>query len=233
MNCASFYGYFDQFHNLRIGKNFQQYDFSPASAPYFKCTFALSTNAEKTTVTYGKTYGEEAIGGPSFVVHCPSPVSITKKTIFQLSLEWVGHEDAIEIPFKGAEKQDLLTFDMTWSALFTAENTNVIVDVDGLDLDESYTCKFTQADNDQITKSADGAFIANAKGERMNCGAQPTGFAISGTTAAVVFELFIKGTLCFILKRIIIRFLVHSHRGCDAFLFCHFIVRIRISYINI
>ena len=33
---------------------------------------------------------------------------------------------------------------MTWSALKTADNTMVIVDVEGLDQDEDYTCKFTQ-----------------------------------------------------------------------------------------
>ena len=53
--------------------------------------------------------------------------------------------------------------------------------------------KFTQADNDDIAKATDGAFIENSKGLKMDCGAQPTGFAISGTSAAVVFELFVKG----------------------------------------
>ena len=133
-----------------IGKNFQQYDFAPASAPYFKCTFAMADNAEKVhTTSYGwtrKNYetiffgGEEVLGEPSYVVHCPSPTSITKKTVFQLSIEWVGGTDAVKIPFKGAAKQNLLTFDMTWSALKTVPNSNVIVDVDGLDLEEDYTC---------------------------------------------------------------------------------------------
>ena len=48
-------------------------------------------------------------------------------------------------------------------------------------------------DNDEITKSADGAFIGES-GKKMNCGVQPTGFAISGTSAAVLFELYIKGS---------------------------------------
>ena len=124
-----------------IGKNFQQYDFAPASAPFFKCTFAMADDAEKVhTTSYGWTHGEEVLGGPSYVVHCPSPTSITKKTVFQLSIEWVGGTDAVKIPFKGAAKQNLLTFDMTWSALKTVPNSNVIVDVDGLDLEEDYTC---------------------------------------------------------------------------------------------
>ena len=55
------------------------------------------------------------------------------------------------------------------------------------------TGKYTQEDNDEITKSTDAAFI-NDQGSKMNCGAQPTGFAISKTSAAVVFELFIKGS---------------------------------------
>ena len=85
-----------------IGKNFQQYDFSPATARFFKCTFALSTNADKVVVTYGNTQGGEAKGAPAFttVVHCPSPVSIAKKTTFQLSLEWVGNDEVVKIPFK-------------------------------------------------------------------------------------------------------------------------------------
>ena len=93
-----------------VGKNFQQYDFSPAAAPYFKCIFALATDAEKVhTTSYGKTFGEEAIGGPSFVVHCPSPASIKTKTVFQLALEWVGADEVVKIPFKGAENQNLIT----------------------------------------------------------------------------------------------------------------------------
>jgi len=107
-------------------------------------------------------------------------------------LAWVGGADEVKIPFKGAEKEDLLTFDMTWSALTTDDDTNVIVDVAGLDTDLAYTCKFIQKDNDQITKSADGEFLDG--GVKMNCGKQPTGFAISGTTAAVKFELYIKGS---------------------------------------
>ena len=38
-----------------VGKNFGQYDFSPAIMPYFQCTYALSTDAKKTHVTVGRT----------------------------------------------------------------------------------------------------------------------------------------------------------------------------------
>jgi hypothetical protein len=83
---------------------------------------------------------------------------------------------------------------MTWTSLNSAGNGHLIADVDGLDTDKKYTCKFTQADNEDITKSADGAFLGD-KGRKMDCGVQPTGFAISDeNTAAVVFEVFIKGT---------------------------------------
>jgi hypothetical protein len=36
--------------------------------------------------------------------------------------------------------------------------------------------------------------IEGDKGLKIDCGAQPTGFAISGTTADVIFELFVKGS---------------------------------------
>jgi hypothetical protein len=81
---------------------------------------------------------------------------------------------------------------MTWSALITRPDSHVIVDVDGLDVDVDYTCKFTQEDNDEIVKTADGEFVGD-KGRKMDCGEQPTGFAISDTKSAVLFELFIKG----------------------------------------
>jgi hypothetical protein len=84
--------------------------------------------------------------------------------------------------------------DMTWSALASAPNGHMIVDVDGLNTDKKYTCKFTQADNEDITKTADGVFLGD-KGRKMDCGAQPTGFHISDdNTSPVIFELFIKGT---------------------------------------
>lgn len=129
-----------------------------------------------------------------YQVICPSPVSIVKKSVFQLSIEWHGGTDAVKIPFKGASKRDLLTFDMTWSVLRTLDNTRVQIDVDGLDLELDYTCKFTQADNEDITKSADAVFYRHSKGKQMDCGVQPSGFAITGSSAAVIFELFIKGS---------------------------------------
>jgi hypothetical protein len=156
-------------------------------------TFTLTTNNETTVVTAGATYGSTSIGGLPSAVHCPRPVSIEKKAIFQLSLEWIGGTDAVEIPFKGADEKDQVTFDMTWSKLLTRTDTHVIIDVDGLDVDTKYSCKFIQADNDEIVKVADGAFLGE-KGLKMDCGVQPTGFAISGASAAVVFELLIKGT---------------------------------------
>ena len=58
---------------------------------------------------------------------------------------------------------------MTWSQLLTRLDSHVIVDVDGLDTDVDYTCKFTQEDNDEITKSADGTFLGD-KGLKMDCG---------------------------------------------------------------
>lgn len=70
----------------------------------------------------------------------------------------------------GAAKKDLITFDMTWSSVSTRQSDgHVIVDVDGLNTDTKYTCKYTQPDNEDITKSADGKFIGD-KGLKMDCG---------------------------------------------------------------
>ena len=129
-----------------------------------------------------------------YQIVCPSPRSIAKKAVFELSIEWQGGEDAVKIPFKGASKLNMLLFDMTWSELRTLDNTRVQIDVDGLDTDVKYTCKFTQPDNEDITKSADAVFYRHSKGKQMDCGVQPSGFAISGSTATVIFELFIKGS---------------------------------------
>ena len=155
----------------------------------------MSTDNSSTIVTAGQTLKtKEANTDPSYDVICPSPVSIEKKATFRLSLVWLGRDEPFAIPFNGAETKDLITFDMTWTALETVPNGHVIVDVDGLNLDGTYTCKFTQADNEDISKSADGAFVGS-KGRKMDCGAQPTGFVIADdNTAAVIFELFVKGT---------------------------------------
>eukprot|EP00729_Bicosta_minor_P015817 gene15817-24511_t len=178
-----------------VGKNFQQYDYSPHAAPYFECTFTQDDKDKTEIVTAGQTQGApNAFTGPSFTVLCPSPTSIAKKATFQLSLKWLGREDAVAIPYNGAAKKDLITFDMTWSSVSTRQSDgHVIVDVDGLNTDTKYTCKYTQPDNEDITKSTDGKFIGD-KGLKMDCGLQPTGFAVSDISAAVVFELFIKGS---------------------------------------
>jgi hypothetical protein len=164
-------------------------------AQFFECTFTLSTDNSSTIITAGQTLRTKLPDDePSYDVTCPSPVSIEKKATFLLSIVWLGRDVPVAIPFNGAEKHDLITFDMTWSAINSISNGHLIVDVDGLDTDKKYTCKFTQADNEDIVKAADGKFLGD-KGRKMDCGAQPTGFAISDeNTAAVVFEVFIKGT---------------------------------------
>ena len=43
------------------------------------------------------------------------------------------------------------------------------------------------------TVPADAAFL-DTVGRQLDCGRQPSGFAITGTTAAAIFELFVKGT---------------------------------------
>jgi hypothetical protein len=149
-----------------------------------------------TVVTAGQTQRTSIDGAgsaASFAVTCPSPVMIDKKKLFQLSLKWLGSEEAVVIPFNGAANNDIITFDMTWSALRTVSNTHVIVDVDGLDVDVKHTCKFTQPDNDEITKTTDAKFLDD-KGRKLDCGVQPTGFAIEDTSAAVEFEIYVKGT---------------------------------------
>ena len=57
------------------------------------------------------------------------------------------------------------------------------------------SCKYTQADNDEISKTTDGKFVDGMDGKKLDCGEQPTGFAIDGTASAVKFEIFIKGQL--------------------------------------
>ena len=109
-------------------------------------TFTLTSDKKTTVVTAGQTVSTETKVGPTFqafAVSCPSPLSIDKKKTFQLSLKWIGGEDAVAIPFNGAETKDLLVFDMTWSILRTVPNNHVIVDVDGLDVDVKHTWVIT------------------------------------------------------------------------------------------
>ena len=159
-----------------VGKNFQQYDYAPHVAPYFECTFTQDDKGKTEIVTAGQTEGApDAFVGPSFTVLCPSPTLIEKKATFQLSIKWLGREDAVAIPFNGAAKMDLLTFDMTWSGILTRPlDGHVIVDVDGLNTDTKYTCRYTQPDNEEIVKASDAAFLGE-KGLKMDCGKQPTG----------------------------------------------------------
>ena len=175
-----------------VGKNFQQYDYSPDLAPFFECTFTLTSDASKKVVTAGQTSRTETATDPSFVVSCPSPVSIVTKSVFQLSLTWAGGEKPLKIPFNGAAGKDKLMFDMTWTALKGA-NGRIIVDVSGLDVAGKYVCVFTQPDNTNIRKTTDASFIDDV-GRQLDCGPQPTGFAITGTSAAAIFELLVKGT---------------------------------------
>jgi hypothetical protein len=153
-----------------VGLNFHQYDYTPEVAPYFTCKFTLTTDSTKTTETAGQVHRTTyADAEPSYVVICASPTSVKTKTIFQLSLEWAGGKEVVAIPFSGAEKNDLLTFDMTWTSLATnTVNYHVIVEVDGLSLTDKYVCKFTQPDNTNIVKSADGKFLGD-KGRQMDC----------------------------------------------------------------
>jgi hypothetical protein len=72
-----------------------QYDFSPDAAPFFQCTFTLTTNNETTVATVGATKRNVMTHGDVYSVLCPRPVSIDKKSIFQLSLEWLGGTDAV------------------------------------------------------------------------------------------------------------------------------------------
>ena len=50
---------------------------------------------------------------------------------------------AVDIPFKGAAKNDLVTYDMTWSRVYSRADSHIVADVDGLDLDTKYTCAYT------------------------------------------------------------------------------------------
>ena len=175
-----------------VGKNFEQYDYHPHPAPFFKCTFTLASDTSKKVVTTGQTARTGTETGASFDVSCPSPVSIASKSVFQLSVVWTGGEKPLEVPFNGAKGKDTLMFDMTWSSL-KQTNGRIVVDVSGLSVDGKYVCVFTQPDNRNIRKTADAAFLDDY-GRQLDCGPQPTGFAIAGTTAAAVFELVVKGT---------------------------------------
>jgi hypothetical protein len=169
-----------------VGANFGQYDYSPETAPFFNCKYTLSTDSTTTISTAGIVKSDSEM-----VVLCPSPTEIKVKTTFKLTLEWLGRSEAVKIPFNGAEKKDLITFDMTWTLITQRDDTHVIVDVDGLDVDTAYTCKFTQK---SIVKSSEGKFLDD-RGRKLDCGGQPTGFYISDeNTATVTFELFVKGT---------------------------------------
>lgn len=157
----------------------------------------MTSDEETTIISAGQTVATETTVGPTyqaFAVICPSPVMVDKKRSYTLSIKWLGGEDAVAIPYNGAAKQDVLTFDMTWTAVRTVPNGHIIVDVDGLDVDVKHTCKFTQPDNDEIHKTADAAFVSDMKGKKLDCGTQPTGFAIDGTLSPVVFEIFVRGT---------------------------------------
>jgi hypothetical protein len=129
------------FDIMVYGKNFAQYDYSPGIAPFVECTFALTTDSSSTVVTAGQTKMTDSVGGPTYAVVCPSPTFLESKTSFQLSLAWKGAAKSVAIPFSGASTNDKLTFDMTWSALVTADNKHVMVDVGGLNTEKSYVCK--------------------------------------------------------------------------------------------
>ena len=161
----------------------------------FQCTYTLSTDNETTIVVDGWTVAKnDEVNGLYHEVNCPSPGKQEKKVKFQLSLEWIDADGTVEIPFKGKDDNDLVLFDMTWSKV-ELKNTNVFVNVDGLDLDTKYTCRYTQADNDEIVKNSDAKFVDGSKGFRLNCGQQPTGFAVDKNGfQAVKFEIFVKGS---------------------------------------
>jgi hypothetical protein len=175
-----------------VGKNFEQYDYTPDVAPFFECTFTLTSDTSNKVVTKGKTLRAETATDPSFVVSCPSPVSIVSKSTFKLSLSWTGGAKAVAIPYNGAEGKDNVKFDMTWTAL-KETNGRVIVDVSGLSVAGKYVCVFTQPDNANIRKTADARFLDEG-GRQLDCGPQPAGFAITGNTARVIFEIMVKGT---------------------------------------
>jgi hypothetical protein len=87
----------------RLNTEQGQYDYTPGIAPFFECTFTLSTDNTSTIVTAGQTlrttYPEAE---PSFDIICPSPISIEKKTTFQLSLVWLGRDEpAVRCAFFG------------------------------------------------------------------------------------------------------------------------------------
>lgn len=100
--------------------------------------------------------------------------------------------DSVTVPCNRAAGEDELLFDMTWSGLKETDG-RIVVDVRGLSLDSKYVCVFTQPVNTNIRKTADASFLDDV-GRQLDCGPQPTGFAITGTTAKAIFELMVKGT---------------------------------------
>jgi hypothetical protein len=182
--------------NPAARQKLQQYHVANTNkVPLFQCTFTLATDNETTIVVPGWTVAQPSDENAVFhEVNCPSPGKQEKKVTFRLSLEWVDSKGAVEIPYEGMNDIDLVLFDMTWSKI-DFKNANVFVDVDGLDQDAKYTCRFTQADNDEIVKNTDAKFVDGAKGFRLLCGQQPTGFTIDKDGfQAVKFELFVKGS---------------------------------------
>jgi hypothetical protein len=147
-----------------LGKNFGQYKQAfNLDVPLFVCTFTNTADNE-TTVTSGWSVAQPSDTNPLYhEVNCPSPEKQEEKVTFRLSLEWVDSKGAVEIPYNGMNDNDLVLFDMTWSKV-EFKDTNVFVDVDGLDQDAKYTCRYTQADNDEIVKNGDAKFVDGSKG---------------------------------------------------------------------
>lgn len=86
---------------------------------------------------------------------------------------------------------------MTWSKI-EFKDTNVFAEVDGLDQNAKYTCRYTQADNDEIVKNTDAKFVPGSTGNRLLCGKQPTGFAIDKKGYSTVkFAIVVKGSKIF------------------------------------
>lgn len=45
-------------------------------------------------------------------VNCPSPTKQEKKVTFRLTIQWVDADGAVNIPFKGKDKNDLVSFNL-------------------------------------------------------------------------------------------------------------------------
>lgn len=147
-------------------------------------------DAKQTVKTSGTVVAGDDKSYKTYSIACHSPQYVDKKTTYHLSLVYADAKGDRSIPFQGIKGRETLMYDMVWTAV-TFVNSEVIVDVAGLDVKKGYICEFTDESNSNIKKLTDSKFDSKYK---LNCGKQPTGFSIKLTKSRVKLTIKVKGS---------------------------------------